>query len=394
IPSATLPELFEAQVAKSPDAIAVVFEEHSLSYGELNARANQLAHHLRDLGVGAESVVGLCVERSPEMIIGLIGILKAGGAYLPLDPSSPPERLAFMLRDAGAAVLLTHCALWLSVPPIRIVRLDSDWPVVAQRSITTPVVALDPHNTAYVIYTSGSTGMPKGVLGTHGGMANRIAAQTRIRPFGHSDVCCQKTSIGFVDSIFETLGPLTRGAPMVVIPDAASSDAEKLTSIIEDAHVTRLITVPSLALALASEPKTKHRLAKLSTWTLSGEALSSDLLHRLMIVCPSCCFVNLYGSSEVAADALWHIPLDHDEGNVPIGRPLSNYRAYVLDRGLEPVPIGVAGELYIAGAGLARGYLGRADLTGERFVADRFGPAGNRMYRTGDLTRWRADGVL
>ena len=413
IAQASLPELFAAQAAKHPDAVAVTFEEETLSYGELDIRANRLAHHLRALGVGSETVVGLCLARSLDMIVGLIGILKAGGAYLPLDPNYPSERLAFMLADARARVLLTHRAthgtthevihgaLMERLPaqdhaPVlpRIVDLDADATAIAAEPASAPLVALEAQHPAYVIYTSGSNGTPKGVVGTHAAMANRIAAQTEIGPFSDDDVCCQKTSIGFVDSIFETLGPLTMGTPLVVVSDAASKDPDKLAATIERAHVTRLITVPSLAVALASEPEMKHRLAKLSTWTLSGEAFGSDLLQRLTDAYPNCRFVNLYGSSEVAADATWHIPLDCDARSVPIGRPFANCRAYVLDCGLQPVPAGVTGELYIAGAGLARGYLGRAGLTGERFVADPYGASGSRMYRTGDLARWRADGVL
>src|SRR5213078_654189 len=188
-------------------------------------------------------------------------------------------------------------------------------------------------------------------------------------------------------------GPLCAGAPLVIVPDADGRDAGQLAAIIEAAQVTRLITVPSLANALATEPHHKHYLGRLSSWTLSGEPLSSDLLRQLTEAFHDCLFVNLYGSSEVAADATWCVP-SGDEERVPIGRPLSNCRVYVLDAGLQPVPAGVAGELYIAGAGLARGYLGRAALTAERFVADPYGPAGSRMYRSGDLARWRADGVL
>src|SRR5262245_57416840 len=271
---ATLPELFAEQVAKTPDAIAVVHEDDRLTYAELDARANQLAYRLRTLGVGPEVVVGLCVERSPAMLIGLLGILKAGGAYLPLDPGYPAERLAFMLADAGAPVLVTQSALIDRLPAhdTRIVRLDADAPTIAARPTRAPTLALDPHNPAYVIYTSGSTGTPKGVVGTHDAMANRIAAQTEIEPFA-DDICCQKTSIGFVDSIFETLGPLTTGTPLVIVSDAASKDPDKLTATIERAHVTRLITVPSLAVALASEPEMKHRLARLSTWTVRREAI-------------------------------------------------------------------------------------------------------------------------
>ncbi|HZC79978.1 MAG TPA: amino acid adenylation domain-containing protein, partial [Ktedonobacterales bacterium] len=398
--AATLPELFAAQVARRPDAIAVVFEDESLSYGALDRRANRLAHHLRALGVGPETVVGLCLARSLDMIVGLIGILKAGGAYLPLDPHYPQERLAFMLADAGARVLVTHCALMEQLPAQAsrnlhgIVRLDADAAAIAAQPAGAPAIDLDPQHPAYLIYTSGSTGTPKGVVGTHNGIANRIIAQTRIRPFVHNDTCCQKTSIGFVDSIFETLGPLCMGAPLVIVPDATSRDPEQLTAIIESAQITRLIMVPSLAATLVSEPDVPRRLGRLSTWTLSGEVLSSDLLRRLLDACPDCQFVNLYGSSEVAADATWHAPSACDGDRIPIGRPIWNTRVYVLDGCLQPVPAGVAGELYISGAGLARGYLGRAGLTAERFVADPFGPAGSRMYRSGDIARWRSDGVL
>src|SRR6202048_1382803 len=270
VPPATLPELFAAQVAKTPDAIAVAFEEQTLSYGELDRRANRLAHHLRALGVGPETVVGLCLARSLDMIVGLLAILKAGGAYLPLDPEYPTERLRYMIADAGARVLLTHGALIDRLPAQAtsivqsIVRLDADADAIAAQPARAPAVALDPRHPAYVIYTSGSTGTPKGVVGTHDGTANRIIAQTRIKPFLHNDTCCQKTSIGFVDSIFEIFGPLSMGSPLVIVPDAASGNPEQLTAIIESAQITRLITVPSLAAMLASEPGAKRRLGTLS----------------------------------------------------------------------------------------------------------------------------------
>ncbi|TMJ34468.1 MAG: amino acid adenylation domain-containing protein, partial [Alphaproteobacteria bacterium] len=374
-----------------------------LSYGELNLRANRLAHHLRGLRVGPETVVGLCLARSLDMIVGLLGILKAGGAYLPLDPDYPRERLAFMLADARTRVLLTHAAthdvMHAAVMDARaaapasaptLVHLDADARAIASAPARPPEVALDPQHPAYVIYTSGSTGTPKAVVGTHYCVGNRILAQTRISPFSRNDVCCQKTSIGFVDSVFEILGSLCAGASLVVVPDADGRDTGQLAAIIEAAQVTRLITVPSLANALVTE---QHHLGRLSSWTISGEPLRSDLLRQLTEAFQDCLFLNLYGSSEVAADATWCVP-SCDEERVPIGRPLSNCRIYVLDAGLQPVPAGVAGELYIAGAGLARGYLGRPGLTAERFVADPFGPAGSRMYRSGDLARWRADGVL
>src|SRR5262249_43829425 len=205
-----------------------------------------------------------------------------------------------------------------------------------------------------------------------------------IRAFSHADICCQKTSIGFVDSIFETIGPLCWGASLVIVPDAVGRHPQRLTSILDRTRATRLITVPALAATLAREAGTKQSLNALSTWTLSGETFAADLLDDLVQSYPSCTFLNLYGSSEVAADATWHIPSGSDHKRVAIGRPIWNTRVYVLDGGLQPVPVGVAGELYISGAGLARGYLHRAGLTAERFVADPYGGAGSRMYRTGD----------
>src|SRR5262249_24898581 len=245
----------------------------------------------------------------------------------------------------------------------------------AGETATAPAVLIHPKHPAYVIYTSGSTGVPKGVLGTHAALANRLLAQSAIEPITPNDVCCQKTSIGFVDSVFEILGPLASGARLIVMPDAATTDPEQLSSIIKSAQVTRLITVPALASALISDAGIRQRLGALAVWTLSGEPLNGRLVERLLGNNASCRLLNLYGSSEVAADATWHLLSAADVESVPIGRPLCNTRTYVLDSGLQPVPAGVVGELYIAGAGLARGYLGRASLTAERFVADPFGPA-------------------
>src|SRR4029079_5433227 len=219
----TVVELFAAQAARTPAATAVVFGEEELSYRELDARANRLAHHLRGLGVGPERVVGLCVVRSAELIVALLGILKAGGAYLPLDPDYPVERLAFMLADAGARVLITDAASADRVGTYegQLVRLGVDAAVIARQPSHVPHLHLDPHNPAYVIYTSGSTGMPKGVAGTHAGIANRIATQAEIKSFSAQDVFCQKTSIGFVDSVFEILGPLSTGRPLIIAPSNA-----------------------------------------------------------------------------------------------------------------------------------------------------------------------------
>ncbi len=383
IPSATLPELFAAQVAKTPDAIAVVHEDESLSYGELDRRANQLAHHLRALGVGPEVVVGLCVERSPAMLVGLLGILKAGGAYLPLDPGYPAERLAFMLADAGAPVLVTQSALVDRLPAhgARIVRLDADAAAIAAQPTSAPAPALDPHNTAYVIYTSGSTGEPKGVAVAHGGIPNLAAAQ--IDRFGITSEArlLQFASPSFDAAISEIATVLASGAALVLPAEQRGGDA--LARLIREQHVTHA-TLPPVLLADLPED------LPLETLIVAGDICAPDAVARWSA---GRRMINAYGPTETTVCATMSDALAGAEVP-PIGRPIWNTRAYVLDAGLQPVPAGVTGELYIAGAGLARGYLGRAGLTGERFVADPHGSAGSRMYRTGDLARWRADGVL
>ena len=390
-----LHELFGDQAARTPGAVAVVFEDRQLTYGELERRANQLAHHLRGLGVGPETIVGLCVERSVELVVGLLGVLKAGGAYLPLDPDYPPDRLSYMMADAQAPVLITQGGLEqrLSAGKARIVRLDADWAEIAAQPMTPPRNTTVPGNLAYVIYTSGSTGQPKGVIGLHEGMVNRIAAQAGIVEFEDGDVCCQKTSIGFVDSIFEILGPLSLGLPLVMTGDLSGKAPGELASLMVEAGVSRVVMVPSLAAALVSDARTREQLSGLRVCTLSGEALSADLLGQLVDALPHCQFINLYGSSEASADVTYYSAANWAGGAVPIGRPIRNMRTYVLDGDHRPVPIGIAGELYVGGVGLARGYLNRAGLTAERFVPDPFG-SGDRLYRTGDLARWRSDGEL
>ncbi|HET9539338.1 MAG TPA: amino acid adenylation domain-containing protein, partial [Candidatus Limnocylindria bacterium] len=391
---ATLPELFAAQVAKTPDAVAVVHEDASLSYGELDRRANQLAHHLRGLGVGPEVVVGLCIERSPAMLIGLMGILKAGGAYLPLDPGYPAERLAFMLEDAGAPVLVTQSLLLDRLPAhgAHVVRLDADAPIIAAQPATGPELPLDPHNPAYVIYTSGSTGEPKGVTVDHASLANKLLAlgwQFNVGPGFRSALLI---SCGFDASIEQTLLPLIGGGAAVVIGDAVrESPTQFWQQVIQD-QVTFVSCVPSY---LDSVIRGAPQHASLQHLALGGEAFTVEFRNEIARHLDVAQITNLYGPTEATIDAVGLTVSGDEPGpHIPIGRPFSNYRAYVLDSRLQPVPAGVTGELYIAGAGLARGYLGRAGLTGERFVADPHGSAGSRMYRTGDLALWRADGVL
>ena len=384
---ATLPELFAAQVARSPGATAVVYEDARLTYAELDARSSQLAHHLRGLGVGPEVVVGLCVERSLEMLVGLLGILKAGGAYLPLDPAYPRERLAFMLADARAPVLLTHSALSAQLPDTG--AASSVSMPTGRRSPATPSPppppASTPNNTAYVIYTSGSTGTPKGSQRhprrhsqscssadrslRHHAPDRRVLqfALAQLRCSAVGDRCAALTAVRLVSSCSAADAPVRR-----------SGEADAVIRLSRMRPCRRAAGGPARGLAAANAGRRRREPVLSRRWR-------AGLLGRRMI--------NAYGPTETTVCATMSEALPGD-GVPPIGRPIWNTRVYVLDGGLEPVPAGVTGELYIAGAGLARGYLGRAGLTAERFVADPYGAAGSRMYRTGDLARWRGDGVL
>ena len=384
IASSTLPELFSAQAGRTPEAVAAVFGDERLSYGELALRSNQLAHRLIELGVGPEVVVGLCAERSLEMLVGLLGILKAGGAYLPLDPSYPVDRLTFMLRDAGAPVLVTqsHLEERLAAPGAKVLRLDADWPEIARCPRHAPAIRLDPHNPAYVIYTSGSTGTPKGVVVTHRGIPNLAAAQIDRFAIGSKARVLQFASPSFDAAISEIATVLASGAALI-LPAAGERSGDVLARLIREQDVTHA-TLPPVLLAHLPED------LPLETLIVAGEACSADVVARWS---KGRRMINAYGPTETTVCATMSEVLS---GAVvpPIGRPIWNTRVYVLDGGLEPVSCGVAGELYISGSGLARGYVGRAGLSAERFVADRFGGSGSRMYRTGDLARWRSDGVL
>jgi amino acid adenylation domain-containing protein len=340
-------------------------------------------------------MVGLCVERSPEMLIGLLGILKAGGAYVPLDPNYPRERLAFMLADAGCPVLVTQSALLDRLPtPLpssaggaSIVRLDADWPAIARQPDTTPALDLDPRHPAYVIYTSGSTGTPKGVVVEHASLANKMLALGRTFDVGGDFRSALFISASFDASIEQTLLPFTGGGAAVVISDDVRESPSEFWQQLSRDRVTFMSCVPSyLESILQQAPDT----ASLQHLALGGEALTVQFKNKVARHLQVAQITNLYGPTEATIDAISLAVAEDDDGsNIPIGRPMANYRAYVLDDNLEPVPAGVAGELYIAGLGLARGYLHGAGMTAERFVPDPNGSAGDRMYRTGDLARWR-----
>ncbi len=389
--------LFEAQVRRSPEAVAAVFEGDALSYRELDARANRLAHHLRSLGVGPESRVGVFLERSLDLVVALLGILKAGGAYVPLDPSYPRERLAFMLEDGGAGIVLTQESLRTEVPgrAPRIVCVDAEAATIGRCSAEPLTGALSPANLAYVIYTSGSTGRPKGVMVPHRSIANHMVWMQREYPCTPEDRVLQKTPFSFDASIWEIFLPLMAGGRLVLPKPGGHQDFEYLAKVIDEQGVTVLQLVPSL-LQVFLEEAPLDRCASLRRVFCGGEALADSLRQRVQERLAAAELCNLYGPTEAAIDASWCRCRRESRGStVPIGRPLSNLRLLVLDAALDPAPIGVAGYLYIGGVNLARGYFGRPDLTAERFVPDPVGQgAGERLYRTGDVARLLGDGEI
>jgi amino acid adenylation domain-containing protein len=395
-----IPQAFEAQVVRTPDAAALVCADKFLTYHALNRRANQVAHHLWALGVGPEVLVGLCMERSLEMVVGLLGILKAGGVYMPLDPAYPPERLAFMLKDAEVPVVLTQDHLMARLPDHRakVICLDTEWQVIARQSDQNLASGVTADHVAHVLYTSGSTGTPKGVLSTHRATLNVLAWLWQAYPFAPQEVCCQKTSISFVDAIQELLAPLLGGIRTVLIPDDMSKNLDRLVQTLATHHVTRILLVPSLLrVLLDTYDDLQRRLLSLKLWFVGGEMLPPELWERFREHMPQSRLIHLYGASEVAADTTWY-----DTGllykhlvKVPIGRPITNTQIYVLDRHLQPVPVGIPGELHVGGIGLARGYLNRPELTAEKFIPHPFSnEPGARLYQTGDLARYLPDGNI
>ncbi|AEG01889.1 non-ribosomal peptide synthetase [Methylomonas methanica] len=387
-------QLFEAQVEQTPDAIALTFEDQSLSYAELNAKANQLAHYLIERGVGPDVLVGICIERSLEMAIGLLGILKAGGAYVPLDPSYPEERLAFMLADIKPIVVLTQAQFASrELASSEVLRLDSDWVKVESYPVVNPCPELQPMNLAYCIYTSGSTGQPKGAGVPHQGILNRLQWMQAEYHLDSTDHVLQKTPYSFDVSVWEFFWPLMTGARLIVAPPELHKDSQGLIELIRREHITTIHFVPSMLQAYVDTPDVEQ-CTSLKRVICSGEALSTDLVQRFQQKLPAELH-NLYGPTEASVDvSYWACPPDCAETAVPIGKPIANIQLHILDRSLNPVPVGTPGELHIAGIGLGRGYLNRPGLTAEKFIPDPFGPAGSRLYKTGDLVRYRLDGNI
>jgi amino acid adenylation domain-containing protein len=390
---------FESQVNARPDATALLFADKKWSYREVNDQANRLARRLIAGGTGPYSLVGIFLERSAEMVIALLGVLKAGAAYVPLDPAYPLERLKFLIEDAKLSSIVTHSSIKGDLPSNvqNVVALDTDDFDVNNEALSNPRVSVSSDQCAYVIYTSGSTGLPKGVEGTHRASMNRFSWMWRTYPFKAGEVCCQKTNLGFVDSIWEIFGPLLAGIPNVIIPQEAVRDPEEMLQVLARERVTRIVLVPSLLRTLLDHSQDlQARVPDLRLWSCSGEVLPADLTKRFREAFPEATLLNIYGSSEVAADVTCHQVSERDTASsVAIGSPISNTQIYLVDEGGEPAPIGIRGEIFVGGDNLAGGYLNRPELTVERFVANWLAPEQSpRLYRTGDLGRFRSNGEI
>ncbi len=392
--NACLHELFEAQAERTPHNVAVTSDTGSLTYRELNEQANQLAHLLHSLGVAPDARVALLMERSVDLIVALLGILKAGCAYVPLDPDYPIERLQFMLEDSGAAVLLTEPQL--AVPELhgpRVIYLSSA--EISQQSTASVATGVTSDNLAYIIYTSGSTGQPKGAMLPHRGIVNCVEwMQETYRLDEHDRFLC-KTSLNFDASVWEVFWPLAAGASIFVARHAAQQDSAYLAGTIVKHGITFAYFVPSMLGLFVQEPQLAQA-SSLRKVICGGESLSAELVRRFYDQLSGADLHHSYGPTETSIAAAEYVcPRDGEWQVMPIGRPLGNNELYILNEGMQPVPVGVTGELYIGGEGLARGYHDRAGLTADKFVPDPFASeAGARLYRTGDLARYLPDGLV
>jgi amino acid adenylation domain-containing protein len=411
-------ELFEEQVERTPDAIALEYQNKRITYREVNRKANQLAHYLISLGIGPEKLVGICVERSIEMVVGLMGILKASAAYVPLDPSYPKERLGFMLEDSQVSVLLTQEKLvkdrgWKPVlspsaalrinsvegmedgprssifdPRLKMVYLDRDLPMIGQQSSENPTTQIESHNLAYVIYTSGSTGRPKGVQIEHRSVVNCLCSIGRGIELSQQDTWLAVTTISFDIAALELYLPLIRGAKLILASKAESSDSGQLLARIKASRATVIQATPSLwKVLLENQLENKHKIKILCGAETLSRQLADQLLERGSVW-------NLYGPTEAT---IWSTmaKVEANDKPIPIGRPIANTQIYIRDTYLQPVPIGIPGDLYIGGGGLARGYLNRPEQTPEKFIPNPFSDNSNsRLYRTGDRAKYLADGNI
>lgn len=387
-------QLFEAQAEKLPDADAVAFAGRSLSYAGLNAKANQLAHYLRCKGVGPNVLVGLCVERSLEMVIGMLGIMKAGGAYVPIDPHYPDQRIEFMLNDARIDVLLTRQALAITLPhhAKHTIFLDSDWPIIKQWPADNPVLCNHPLDPAYIIYTSGSTGLPKGVMVSHRNAVHSTSA--RFVSYREAvSAYLLLSSFAFDSSVAGLFWTLGQGGCLCLPTDDQAKDPAALAEIIANRRVSHLLALPSFYALLLKQPEIK--LQTLKTAIVAGETCSTEVVRQHYALLPDVPLYNEYGPTEGSVWSSVYLAVRGDyDRPLSIGRPIGNARLYILDRNGNPVPVGVAGELHIGGEGVVRGYWHRPELTAEKFIPDQFQNDGGRLYKTGDLARYRPDGAI
>ena len=392
-----LDDLFERQASQHPDRIAIVFEDQQLTYGELDRRANQLAHYLQKQGVSPDEPVGICMIRSVEMIIGLLGILKAGGAYVPLEPSYPKERLAYVLTDAQVKILLTQAELISDLPlqTCSPICLDTDWSTIANEPETIPLCRATSANLAYIIYTSGSTGKPKGVQISHSTVTNFLHSMSHQPGFNAQDVLLSITTLTFDISVLELFLPVTTGARVVLVSQEVAMDGVALQAILSQSQATILQATPATWRLLLETDWSGNKQLKV---LCGGEALPRELVNQLITRCAQ--LWNMYGPTETT---IWSttekVTVEETSGEVAsqvsIGRPIANTDIYLLDPRLQPVPIGVSGELYIGGVGLARGYGNKPGLTAEKFIPHPFSQqTGTRLYQTGDLARWLPDGRI
>jgi amino acid adenylation domain-containing protein len=400
-PRGSVPELVEQQVQRTPHAVALIQGDQRLTYSQLNQQANRLANYLRKRGVGSEAPVGLCMEQSLGAIVAVLGILKAGGAYVPLDPGYAEHRLQEIASDSKFAMAVTSARFRHRVPPgIGTVCVDRDSTLIAGESSDTPVTEIAPDSAAYVLYTSASTGKPKGVVGIHRSITNGLMTVK----YAEDEVCCLNTFLSYGFSIANLFLPLMSGVPVVVLSDEQIRDSNRMLTVVEREGVTRIVLVPSvLKQILDPDFRASSRLRKLTTIGVSGGKLTSSDAKRLTQAMPRAKLYNRYASTEIGTvAAVWEVTEESlaEGGDIPLGRPVANTHIYILDRHMNPVPVGVVGEICVGAAHLARGYLNRPDLTEQRFIPDPFSPehvstdAGRRLYRTGDLGRFRSGGEI